>query len=984
MKKSLLLAAMAMPLAFAACTDDLVQDQVVNDNVTRLEGDKIVLGDNFVIAAGAGSGATESRAAWESGNGGVTWYWMPKNADNQSLLTYGNMTGYAKDSIGLCFVKGSEVLTNYKFEHDGWVEWGKEFEEDPFLCKNGEYGYTRYYLRFDQLNANSAVLADPYNATFNGNMSAKGDISNPAEGVSSKINALDEDYKVKELNLGRGIFKTDEKTIFAGNYIAYYPWSEDMISAGNLIAKSPIQMTYESGENSTGAERVAALNKYTFIAGNIGELDGGTEAAEMKFYSVSRMLSLKMDNVADDANKIVLLDVQGNFIHKMELTPEDVIAKKASGVNPTYSKTIAIDFKETIKSWVNHAIYDANHTQILVPVFETTIPAGTYALVVNSETGVAQFAKSAEVKTWKEGSLHQFFGENCASLAPFGYLVATNKKELMAAHEYAVKNNIKKILLIGEIMLDEDFNFGDVELVGHIDGVEVGSLTMPATAEPYEVTANKTVFSLNVNLKSKGCCHDANGTMELTNITLSKGMVFNNESEVTFVTPQENGANEIYGTFNNVPNTDVEEGFIPKDYEPVAPKMTLQKRATVYVYGTLNNKAEEYNGEKYLSYIKVESDDVKGATRKDAELTVSKKNGDKGTLVNDGWIDNFGTMANSTGSASQIQNREGATYVLKIGGQLTGSLLENAANRRCDFIAEVDNAIDGRWAAAWEQKLANIIKIVAEDNEENPDNEYPFVVLSEDNETYFTVNNKNVQVIVENPDVKFIGKKTTGKIENYTPVSATIGRLLIKHEGTTLINYWNQKENIEPLQLKVDARDWAGNECAVGAAKNAINVVSGKLAHAEYDFVGTTALKSIRLSVEGNFDVSGVYEEFAYLSQNGTLTAQENGKITFGTNSQFNIAKGNIVSDNQNGENGGIFFNNEVIGKLAGNLLINEKSYLRAEAGTVVTVSGNVYNNGKAWIQSRTANKVPATIYCYEYEQSADSNWTNGTPTIKK
>ena len=488
-------------------------------------------------------------------------------------------------------------------------------------------------------------------------------------------------------------------------------------------------------------------------------------------------------------------------------------------------------------------------------------------------------------------------------------------------------------------------------------------------------------------VQAPGCCHIKGGQIDLIGITLKAGRTFTNENIVTFYGAGK--SSNIYGTFENKPYvTPDEEGL---SYTAVAPQMNILQKNTVYVYGTMNNlDAEDVEGNNIQSVITIQSDPAV-TNKKDGELSVVKTASTKGLLNNDAMIINYGTMSNQTGVASQILNNEGATYVLKIGGQLTGALLKNADNRRCDFIAEVDNACDSRWSTAWSQGLANIIKIVETQNSEYTkplDYIYPFQFTLNNGEE-MTVNNKNVQVIVENPNVKFVGKKTTGAETVFKPVAATIGRLVINNTGITAINTVSQYsedgtyKTILPIQLKVDATTWAGNECAAGTAENAINVIDGTFVHNNYAFTGKNALKSVRLSVVGNFDVADIYIERAFLSQTGTLAAQEEGKIQFAVDSHFSITGDMISNDAQDDENHGIFFEERVLGDLYGNIYVEENSFMQVAGDGVINVSKNVENDGTVkWI-SRTGTKSPGVIYCLDFNASNPSNWVNGTPTNK-
>ena len=63
MNKKFLLAALAIPMAFTACTDDFGANETVIKE-TYVDGDKIHLGDDFVLTGTRADVEGESRSAW--------------------------------------------------------------------------------------------------------------------------------------------------------------------------------------------------------------------------------------------------------------------------------------------------------------------------------------------------------------------------------------------------------------------------------------------------------------------------------------------------------------------------------------------------------------------------------------------------------------------------------------------------------------------------------------------------------------------------------------------------------------------------------------------------------------------------------------------------------------------------------------------------------------------------------------------------------
>lgn len=973
MKVKSLLTALAIPMAFAACSNEEFVIAEQGNNETYVADGKIYLSDDFMLVGGRNQGV-DTRSAWMTGNG-TAFYWIPKkNADNTDLMDFSsvNWDNCSKDAIGLCYVTGNQILTNYKFDHDGWVEWGKEFANDPYQCTEGQKGYTRNYLRFAQLEKTTASKISKIDIeTVNGLPVVKGTLE---AAKSSAIESYDnQNYTIQELNLGRGIFKTCEKTIFEGNYIAYAPWNSAMLKAGNLTAISPVEMQYKGGAYEN---RISDLNKYTFSCGWVGKIDGGTEAGEMKMQTLSKLLSLKLANTASDTKKLILLDPQGNFVNEMELTTEQVQAENYKGTPTVKSQTIKIDFEDNL-TYQSGKSYPYNPwATVYVPTFETNIPAGMYIIAVGTD-GDAQYYQTTKALDVTTTGLAVDVTSNEDPVLPalplkaFEYDVVTNQGELIEA---AASSSEKPILLIGDIKINQNITVGNKTLVGYIGDVKVGSLILDAANSYYEFTAQGTTFDCDVKINAMGCCYKNGGVLAAFGIKLNEGRTIDNANHVAF---KEGRTNNIYGTINNTPFVTPDEDGFP--YTAVQPEMIINKKAVVYVYGEINNEAAyDQNQSRVESKINILSDDATDATRKDGELSVVNK----GKLSNDGLIENRGTMSNQTGVASNIKNNKNATYILKIGGQLTGALLTNTSER-CDFICEVDNATDSRWNTAWSQNLANKIHIIAKQNDSYKNKlDYVYAFELADGTP---INNKRVQVIVENPNVYFVGSKTTGDVTEFTPVSATIGRLLVKGGATVNTNMVLQKINdkdyktIQPLELTIDNTEWAGIECAKGEAVNALNVESNaKLVH---NYYGLTNKNDVELIVKGNIDVNGTYSEDGVLNQTGNLNVLADGVTTMDEDAEFATSNVNVANGNNN-ENYGFIIMERVQGEVENEIMIANKSNLVINGDAVVNAK-TVTNNGQAkWI-SRTGTKSPGKIMCESFSASSPSNWVNGTPINK-
>lgn len=76
MKVKSLLTALAIPMAFAACSNEEFVIAEQGNNETYVADGKIYLSDDFMLVGGRNQGV-DTRSAWMTGNG-TAFYWIPK------------------------------------------------------------------------------------------------------------------------------------------------------------------------------------------------------------------------------------------------------------------------------------------------------------------------------------------------------------------------------------------------------------------------------------------------------------------------------------------------------------------------------------------------------------------------------------------------------------------------------------------------------------------------------------------------------------------------------------------------------------------------------------------------------------------------------------------------------------------------------------------------------------------------------------------
>ena len=117
MKNKLLLATLALPLAFGACTND---DFETVSQPQGANGELVEVGPGFAISASKGGNEAATRGQWIEAANGLNYAWWPNYVYNDKKTPAGYDA--VRDEIGLCWVGqsvGTNVYTNYRFQHAG-------------------------------------------------------------------------------------------------------------------------------------------------------------------------------------------------------------------------------------------------------------------------------------------------------------------------------------------------------------------------------------------------------------------------------------------------------------------------------------------------------------------------------------------------------------------------------------------------------------------------------------------------------------------------------------------------------------------------------------------------------------------------------------------------------------------------------------------------------------------------------------------------
>lgn len=375
--KKYLLGALALPLAFAACTNDDFES--INNNESQaLNGETIELPENFALV-GAKQNA-DTRAGMI--NRHIGWFPVAENLDATTILDEKNW-----DHIGLAWAGTSndgKVYTNYDFTHYGWLYNG---ETEP---------------NYDKCNDN--VLTN--GVWFTGNATPTDQFKNAQGNVTDFWDSSNNIYKFNEsafqtANVGenRGLFRTSFGTIFGGNYLVYYPYNPDLKDIDYLKAISPSRFTNANNKvvsiNATyNGDYMSALAPELFNIGRTS-IEGGTQAAEFELHQLSGMIGVDVRNESgvaiNNITSVALYAKKGGFYTSVSLdankiaTKDDVAKGAALYVNDGKAETTATLISTAADASNGVNLKDDTYTRFTFAALPTTIDE--YIVIVQDKDG---------------------------------------------------------------------------------------------------------------------------------------------------------------------------------------------------------------------------------------------------------------------------------------------------------------------------------------------------------------------------------------------------------------------------------------------------------------------------------------------------------------------------------------------------------------------------------------------------------------------
>lgn len=492
--------------AIVGCTSDDLND--FSAKQAPEDSRMIELDQNFVLA-GVGDEGITTRTHWEQDATTKAlknkflpiWKTAPAGGNKIYDVTTGKDADLTAQAVGLCWLGqgtvGTDVYTNYQFYHFGWLKTGET--EAKFECDALTNG-----AMYDQITV------------------ATGDAAG-AEADEAKFTVPAE---VSPLNYNSGIYKTDNKAIFGGQYIVYYPFNEDFKEVGTIPAKAitafdKVAQSYDD----------AKVGHATFRYSAPVTIKGGDQAGGFGLYNLSTLVQLRVSSPATTAcsktiDKIVLYSASGKLLKQANLAADQIVAGKKG--TELYAETegtrvITATFTAPV------AVKKTNGTGADKPIsaYITVLPTTVddLAILVHSSDG-----KWATVN--KPGTV---FDAGAASKIDITVVDADFKADFIALDEASLRQARDEaraaggkpvITVIGDITLDKtkspyDFysNAADENITIKGDAIIV----------PEDVVLNVgTKIQSDIRILGKGCCGAAinggrlniKGKTELGNVTM--------------------------------------------------------------------------------------------------------------------------------------------------------------------------------------------------------------------------------------------------------------------------------------------------------------------------------------------------------------------------------------------------------------------------------------------------------------------------------
>ncbi|MBR1502404.1 MAG: hypothetical protein IJ618_00785, partial [Prevotella sp.] len=506
-------------MAFVGCSSDdfnlTAPEQAVED--ARL----VELNPNFVIA-GVGEEGSGTRTHWEQDATTKALYnvFLPiwKTAP-----TAGNFISKDADleaqAVGLCWLgqtPGDKVYTNYQFYHYGWLNKGE-------ATANVECDKLTNGSLYDEITTKTG--------------SAGAEAIPGTDWVVAGIPTKSVKDAKDNLNYNSGVYKTDNKSIFGGDYIVYYPFNKDFKDAGTIPATAETTFNKVSEKFNT-----PELGKATFRYSSPVTIEGGDQAADFALHNLSSLVQLRVATAAnvdlsgEKIDQIVLYSAKEQLLKQANLAA-DKIAAGQEGTNLYAStegtKTITANFAAA----VNIKKTNGTGTDAPTSAYITVLPTTVEDLVV--------LVHSNSMKKWARISLpNTVFEAGKAKRLDITVAAADFKTDFIAVDDASLLTALTEARLAASATTPQTITvIGDITLTTKYFNIyEVADKYITIKGDDI-IVPQDIYLSLNTNMESdvrvlgKSCC-DGNqgGQLHIVGGTVSNVTMEPTEAKVTAAT----------------------------------------------------------------------------------------------------------------------------------------------------------------------------------------------------------------------------------------------------------------------------------------------------------------------------------------------------------------------------------------------------------------------------------------------------------------
>lgn len=661
MKTSKLLTMLALPLAFAACTND----EFIANVETPATGEVLSIGEDFALMVARDADEANTRADYhivteEDGSKMMRFFWMPKVKAAGSSLN--DIESFDKIGLGWLNVKSAQdgkIYTNYEFSH---VAWPVHDKTSKFQCDKwtDAYGIVAGVAETDAAVASGAITDPEDYALTNG---------------------------TGEADLHRGLFMTENKSIMGGDYIVYYPYDETIIENGYVKATSKREFSgFTAAANEDYENYLKGLADETFyISSEPVELKGGVTANEFRMQAVSGIIRVKLnlDEVSstlskfDNITKIALYSEDG-FITEVQLDASKIGSATGEGLYVAGTEkrvnTLVATYKD--KAGTGNPAITGEVLNFCIPALPTT--AKNVKVIIYRNDG-SNFDGSVVIATnqnltVKPGQITNLTLTLNDYAAPVdGQIAVVDEASLQSAITEATEGTT--IYLLDDIKLERSLILdgsktltlmgGDIIVPASTTGTAT-SLTLGKANNSSNDAKKVTVWN-KIIVEERGCCNQKAGLLNVLNNVTLKGIV-ENKGQVVLG----DGSNVVKGIELDGAIFNTTTDFLDEEEAETYATITVKKTTEA----TINNYMEIGKDTKLLV-------DASATTTSGEDGTLYIATGKK--LINSGDILVKGNITNNNG---EFKNYNIVTET--VGAQITGKQITEQSDA-AQYICEVNS-----------------------------------------------------------------------------------------------------------------------------------------------------------------------------------------------------------------------------------------------------------------------------------------------------